>query len=472
MPTIHINGIPYEAHAGERLSACLSRLGLSVEHPCGGRGTCGKCTVTVNGRPALSCQYIIRGDAVVETPPPAAMATELDAIRPSDNSPACGDLALDIGTTTLALALVNPSDGGILRAETATNPQRAFGADVLSRISCASEQGTAALSAPLRDAINRMIERIRGENARPYRRMVVAGNTTMLHLFLGVDPTPLGVAPYTPAFLEEKHLSAADCGIRGVDEVILLPGIAAFAGADLVAGIHAVGWPTGASYRLLVDLGTNAEIALFNRDGILCTAAAAGPCFEGASISCGMSATEGAIYAYDSDGSYETIADAPPRGLCGTGLVDAVAALLERGIVDEGGYMECSAFYLCEGICLLQEDIRRYQTAKAAVHAGILSLMARAKISPADIEKVYIAGGFAAKLRVDRAVRTGLLPAALADRVSAVGNSSLAGACRRAAVPADLTDCTRRARYVDLASDPTFAKAFMEQMMFAPPRKK
>ncbi len=463
MPTVHINGIPYEAEAGETLSACLWRAGLAVEHPCGGRGACKKCTVTVNGHPALSCQYRIAGGETVETQAVDAIATEVgSAVGTATESAQSGRLVLDIGTTTLALALTDPSTGAIRRAVTANNPQRTFGADIISRISYASLHGVEDLTHVLREAINRLIARLEV----PVLPLYAAGNTTMLHLLLGVDPTPMGTAPYTPAFLDEKRLSPDACGLVGVSSVTILPGLAAFVGADLVAGVHHVGLPTSGHWRLLVDLGTNAEILLFSRDRLLCTAAAAGPCFEGACISSGMSATAGAICAYDADGGYETIENASPKGVCGTGLVDAVAALLDNGIVDETGYMECPAFYLCEGVSLSREDIRQYQLAKAAVHAGILALVARAGIRMDDMEQVYIAGGFATRLRVDTAVRTGLLPRALSDRITAVGNSCLSGTARWASDPVDLGIYTRMAEYVDLSSDAVFTEAFMEQMMF------
>ncbi len=472
MSTVHINGTPYAIQAGETLSACLLRVGLAVEHPCGGRGTCRKCTVTVNGRTELACQCILCGGEVIETEAVAAIVSAVGGHSGTEEFVApvagAGELVLDIGTTTLALALVDTTDGRMLRVVTANNPQRAFGADIMSRISYASAHGVDALAEVLREEIRRMMERLGVSEAR---RLTVAGNTTMLHLFLGVDPTPMGAAPYTPAFLEAKRLPGEACGLPSVAEVVTLPGISAFVGADLVAGWHAVspmaGEEPSEGWRLLVDLGTNAEILLFSQDKILCTAAAAGPCFEGACISSGMSAVEGAIYAYDPDGAYATVGDASPRGICGTGLVDAVAALLKNEVIDETGYMDCPVFYLTDGVGLSREDIRQYQLAKAAVHAGILALVARAGIPLSAIQQVFVAGGFAAKLRVESAVRTGLLPAAFSDRMEAVGNSSLLGACRWAAHPVELGGMAGRAEYVDLSGDPVFTEQFMEQMMFA-----
>ncbi len=571
MPTVRINEIPYDAHDGERLSALLARLGIAADHPCGGRGTCQKCTVTVNGHAELSCQYILcAGDEITLAPPAAiiaegepvgaaASATPADAPPEHALSPAACDLALDLGTTTLALAAIDRATGAIRRVVTANNPQRAFGADIMSRIDYARQNGVAPLQAPLCTAIDRLIDEMldfttltekygifeqesstketkepeigtldttlphnapefdrsdvgshdfttlakKGafsgadsstketkapvkcvsgttplHNAPVFDRLYVAGNTTMLHLLLGIDPTPMGTAPYTAAFLDERRLPATDLGLSGVREVIALPGIAAFVGADLVAGAYHVGRPPAGQYRLLVDLGTNAEILLMSHDAILCTAAAAGPCFEGASISCGMSATPGAICAYESDGTYETIpapdgTDTPPRGLCGTGLVDVVAALLDREVIDETGYMEQDIFYIADAVSITQEDIRRYQLAKSAVAAAIEALLHTAGVDSAAVDRLCIAGGFAAKLNTASAVRTGLLPAPLADRCVPVGNASLAGTARyiaalaASATPtADLNAITSTARYLDLAADPYFSERFMEGMLF------
>ncbi len=471
MPEVFVNGKPVCAPMDEPLSALLARLGIPTDHPCGGRGTCRKCTVLVDGRPELACQYIIRSNVSVEVELPATIhvpALELSpTTEPWVGLPAeYAALILDIGTTTMSLFATDTRTGHLLWGGSANNPQRAFGADVMSRISYATKHGVEPLTAALRAELQRLLDSVAAHCDFSSCPLYVVGNTTMLHIFLGVDPTPMGVAPYTPAFLEEKHLSPEACGLCGVTEVITLPGFSAFVGADLVAGLHYVGLPSAGKHRLLVDLGTNAEILLYSQEKILCTAAAAGPCFEGACISSGMNASAGAICAYDLDGGYETIENAPPCGICGSGLVDAVAVLLERGIVDETGYMEAPVFYLCDGVSLIQEDIRRYQLAKSAIRAAIEALIARAGITYDDIESLSIAGGFAAMIHEANAVRTGLLPAALADRCTAVGNSALLGTARYAHDRTDLSGYIRRATYIDLSSDPVFTEAFMEGMMF------
>ncbi len=478
MPTVSINGIPYAAPVDMPLSTLFAHLGIPTDHPCGGRGTCQKCTVLVNGQPELSCRYVIRGDVSVEVDAPASIVTPLGHdgkplsvwLSPKGEfvpPPAeCTALVLDIGTTTLELGCADTRTGHLVYATGANNPQRTYGADVMSRISYAAEHGIGPLTAPLRAEIQRLLDEFMARWSLSPCPLYVTGNTTMLHLFLGVDPTPMGKVPHTPAFLEQRHLSPADCSLRGPTSVTALPGFSAFVGADLVAGLHYVGLPEGDRWRLLVDLGTNAEILLYNRERILCTAAAAGPCFEGACISSGMSAAGGAICSYDPDGSYETIENIPPVGICGTGLVDVIAVLLERGIVDETGYMNTPAFYLCEDVSLVQEDIRQYQLAKSAIHAAIGILIRRAGITYADVEGLYIAGGLASVISVENAIRTGLLPRELGDRCTPLTNSALLGTARYTADHADLSAYTHKATYIDLAADPSFANAFIEGMSF------
>ncbi len=472
MPEIRINGKPFFAPVDEPLSALLARLGIPTDHPCGGRGTCKKCTVLVNGKPELACRYIIREPVSVEVEMPASI--HVPTLEPYPTAPPWvglpaeyAALVLDIGSTTMSLAVCDTRTGHLVCCDSTNNPQRAFGADVMSRIAYAAAHGTEPLTSVLRAEVQRLMDAVFARTNLSPCPLYVAGNTTMLHLFLGVDPTPMGASPYTPAFLEEKHLSPEDCGLRGVTSVTTLPGISAFVGADLVAGLHYVGLPAAPErWYLLVDLGTNAEILLYNQEKILCTAAAAGPCFEGACISSGMSASGGAICSYDLDGTVGTIEDAPPEGICGTGLLDAVAVLLERGIVDETGYMDPPVFYLCDGVSLVQEDIRQYQLAKSAIHAAIEALVKHAGISWNDIGQLSIAGGFAAVVDVRNAVRTGLLPRELANRCVPVGNTALLGAARYAHDRADLSAYIARAAYVDLAADPYFSERFMEGMLF------
>ncbi len=452
---------------GELLSDVLIRAEVSAEHPCGGRGICRKCVVKVNGREELSCKYRVRSDIFLEIPERGEMVSETGADmtgRRTENL--C--FALDIGTTTLALALISLDEAEIINVITRTNPQRAFGADIMTRIDYCRKNSVKELNHVLITEINKMLAEF-SLPERDKKKLFVSGNTTMLHIFFGIDCSSIGTAPYTPAFLESRRGSGESLGLAGISEAVSLPSISAFVGADLVAGLNYVSKPSKGRYNLLVDLGTNAEVLLFSENSVLCTAAAAGPCFEGANISCGMSATNGAVYSYtarNGEIGIKTIGNVPAKGICGTGLVDIIAALLDCGTVDETGFMESGSFEVSDGVTLTQEDIRQYQLAKSAVCSAILTLMKLKSVSFDDIEKMFISGGFSAKINIENAVKTGLLPASLADRCVSVNNSSLLGTFRYACGTCEFSELTERAEYVDLSSNPFFTELFVENMMF------
>ena len=454
-----INGETIFVEKGTLLSSALG-----MEMPCGGRGTCGKCTVLVDGIATLACQYKIVHDIVVEAPQCAEMLSEAGIIEGgafTENM--C--LALDIGTTTMALALVSLDEKRTIKVITASNPQRAYGADIMTRIDYCSRHSVAKLQEILIAKIDRMIADIGAPNIGT---MYVSGNTTMLHTFFGVDCSPMGVAPYTPAFLDRKEMFASALGLHRVETVIALPSIAAFIGADIVAGLGFVGLPPKNKYDLLVDLGTNAEVVLFSENRGFATSAAAGPCFEGANISCGMSASAGAIYSFEIKGgkpSYKTIGGELGTGICGTGLIDIIAVLLKNDIIDQTGYME-KDYPICEGVYLSSDDVRQYQLAKSAVCSAILSLISAAKIDFDDISTMYISGGFSAKINIENAIYSGLLPKELEKKAAAINNSSLKGTIKYACEGERLAPFIDKVEYVDLADSSCFSKLFVENMMF------
>ncbi|MBP3939918.1 MAG: DUF4445 domain-containing protein [Christensenellaceae bacterium] len=462
MHRVKLPGRELFAKDGVLLSSVLMENGIPHDHPCGGKGTCRKCLITVNGEKVLSCQYKIHSDIEVEPSESGKIFSETGA---ETGGKAEGKLAfaLDIGTTTLALALVALDTQKIVRVVTETNPQRTFGADIMSRIGHCMKNGPLEMHSVLIKKINEMIAAFDLHEEIP---LYAAGNATMLHLFFNIDCSGIGTAPYTPVFLEEKHASGKDLALNSVSEVIALPSIASFVGADLVAGLNYVGLPKNGKYNILADLGTNAEIILFSKDSVLSTAAAAGPCFEGANISCGMSATKGAIYRYEKDGSYKTIGDAEAKGICGTGLIDAMAALLANETVDFTGYMEEEEYVLAENVSLTQEDIRQYQLAKSAVCSAMMTLMDMAGIGEESIGTLYISGGFSAKIDRENAARTGLLPEILKDRISAISNSSLLGTVKFACEKNDLSVFLENAEYADLSQSKRFSDLFMENMFF------
>ena len=364
----------------------------------------------------------------------------------------------------MALALVSLDDKKIIRALTATNPQRRFGADVITRIDYCQRNSVKQLHDVLISEINKMIDKL-GVTADT---MYVSANVTMLHTFFGVDCTSIGIAPYTPAFLEGKKETAETIGIKGVKAVVSLPSVASFVGADIVAGLYYIGMPEDGKYNLLIDLGTNAEVVLYSNKSGVATAAAAGPCFEGANISCGMSATKGSIYSFELNcghSKYKIISDEKPKGICGTGLIDIISELVKNEIIDETGYMD-EDYMLSDGVYLSCEDVRQYQLAKSAVYSAILSLMKTEGVCFEDISKMYISGGFSAKINIANAVNSGLLPRELAHKTIALNNSSLQGAVKYACDGGDIDRFADMIKYVDLSSSPYFSELFMENMMF------
>lgn len=448
------------AEDGTLLSKLLLENNTALEHPCGGRGVCKKCAVVVNGEKTLSCKYEVKGDIEVKIPLGGEIATAdagCETNRITENVCLC----LDIGTTTLALALVSADEKKIIKTVTRNNPQRAYAADVMSRIEYASKNGTEKLQRVLIDELNLMIEML-------YNGIVdtlfVAGNTTMLHLFFGVDPSSMGYAPYKSAFLEQKKMPAENLGIKNVGEVVSLPGISAFVGADIVSGLGYAMLAENEKYNLLIDLGTNAEVVLYSKNNLYCTAAAAGPCFEGVNISCGMSAVEGAIYSYTGNICL-TIGNCKPKGLCATGLIDVVALLLEWGILDETGFLE-EEFKIADGVAVTQEDIRQFQLAKAAICAALEALVKKAQITFDDIDKVYVAGGFSSKMNLGNAIKTGLLPQKARGKFYPVNNSCLKGLVKYACEKNDFEIFLKNAQYVDLAKDEYFQNLFIEKIGF------
>ena len=466
MHRIFVDNRILTASDGEWLSDVFLRFGLTVAHPCGGRGVCKKCRVRVNGTEELSCRYRVHSDITVQLPASGdieSVSGGTFAERKSNN--VC--FALDIGTTTLALALVSLDECKMIEVITRVNPQSAYGADVISRIAYCAENGVRPLHETLIHAVNSMLAHFGNTKAET---LYAAGNTAMLHFLFNSDCTAMGTAPYIPAFLHARTEDAAAYGLIGVQKVVSLPCISAFVGADLVAGLHCVKPTAAGKYSLLLDLGTNAEVLLFSQNRLLCTSAAAGPCFEGASISQGMAAVQGAISAFSMQNGrifVRTIGGSTAVGICGTGLIDIVASLLENNILDETGFLSDDSFEAAPGVFLEQEDVRQFQLAKSAVYSAVCTLLKRENIGFDKVETLYISGGFSAHINIENAVRCGLLPAELKDRCVSLNNSSLQGTLHFACVktlPNDVMRLLENAQYIDLAADLDFADLFIENM--------
>ena len=451
-----------DARGGKSVSApfdsklldVLVGAGYYLPAACGGNGTCGKCRVKVlsgtveGGRPdaegrVLSCLARVRGDLEVEVPETTGGGLDVFTGERAELGKKSGfGIALDVGTTTVAAFLVDLASGRELDKISCLNPQGSFGADVISRIQTCSAPGSRErMQALILETAKDIVARFRERCGGPIREMTVCGNPTMLHLFCGEDPTGIGSAPFTPVFTELRAYRGEELGLEA-ERVVLLPSAATYIGSDITAGALAVGMARDCGVRLFLDVGTNGELVLSDHGRLVAVSTAAGPALEGACISCGMGGIAGAVDRVERDEkgglTISTIGGAPAKGLCGCGLVDLIALLLEDGTIDEGGCFDedggsgdrlCDdRFQLTPDIYLTQGDIRQFQLAKSAIHAGIRALLADCGVAIESVDCLYLAGGLGYYLDVGHAIRTGLLPAEFAGKVRVVGNSAVYGA--------------------------------------------
>jgi uncharacterized 2Fe-2S/4Fe-4S cluster protein (DUF4445 family) len=467
-----------------------------VEFPCGGRGLCKRCRVRVlegslpvteADRQAFSDSELAAGwrlgcHARAEGPLTLEVGQWETAILADDTpfefTPSEGlGIAVDVGTTTLVAQLVDLASGRVLGVRTALNPQAAFGADVMSRIEYALTPGGLIR---LRDAIRSEVGRMAEELAagRELRRVVLVGNTPMHHLFAGRDVEPLSHVPFQPKHdgLEMFQTSELGWGLNGNPPVFFLPCLGGFVGSDVLAGLLATRLLESDRLIGLMDLGTNGEIVFGSRAGAVCASAAAGPAFEGGRIRWGMRAATGAIAeVLLRDGRIEcrVLGHTGPRGICGSGLVDAAAVALEMGLLDERGRLLCNgeAWQLCPPVVLTQKDIRELQLAKAAIAAGVRIVLRRLGRRPEEVSRLYLAGAFGNYINRTSARRIGLLEFP-EERIVPAGNTALLGAKMALFLIEQGTDVfeqvRRRVEHISLAADPDFQEIFVEQMLFTP----
>ena len=476
---------------GESIAQALLRKDYKVPMACGGNGTCGKCKVEIDGAWVNSCKLYPKPeeDIIISAFGWGEEREELTQIagvekinitegraREAKGQTRKTFLAVDIGTTTIAAALVEKETGAVLATAGCGNSQRIFGQDVLSRIK-ASVAGTGEkLKTLIRQDILNLSEEIQKKQKDiVIEHIYIAGNTTMEHLYMGDSCEGLGKAPFTPVSLAERKDSLSDM------PVTLLPGISAFVGADIAAGMLACGMDEEERPSLLLDLGTNGEMVLALEDKMIATSAPAGPALEGGNISCGVASVTGAISKVRVIGERTiigTIGNTPATGICGTGVLELVAGLYENHIIDASGQMKEK--YREEGfplarmkdgkqITFTQQDIREVQLAKAAIHSGIELLLEHAGISMGEIKKVYLAGGFGVYLDVHIAAGIGLLPAELEKCTKAVGNTSLQGCIAYGSSEENRSrteEMIRKCESINLAEQADFEERYVANMNF------
>lgn len=536
---------------GTTLLAVAAWAGVPAASTCGGSGTCGECRVRVLEGEApvtkedlellspalleegwrLSCCLVVCSDLHCAVPPPAfypraavdglrrAIALEpvvrvdrgmegegafalfhgshiLAPWSPGGRAPL--GVALDLGTTTAAGVLADLADGRELARGSRVNLQVSVGADVVTRAGYAHDgpEATRTLRDMAVDTLNELVEalcREAGAATTDVVEAVVTGNAIMLHLLVGVDPHPLAVAPFRPVFRESRDLEAREVGleVHRWGRLVTFPLIGAYAGGDTVAGLHATEVVRGEAPGLLVDLGTNTEVAVGWGGRVVVASAPAGPAFEGAGIRHGCSAVPGAIAhvkVAGGDVSLDVIGDVPPTGICGTGLVDVLSELRREGLLDAAGRLASAeqtphhplarrlakvegrrTFRLAEGITVSQGDIREIQAAVAAVAAAFRIVLRHAGLQAGDLADVFLAGSFGAELDPLSARSLGLVPPVDPALVRSVGNAALEGA-REALLSFREREIAfqipGRAEYVELSGHPLFNDAFLEAMTF------
>ena len=482
MPKVHIRTGARElnitAETGERLLDVLRRAEMNVTAPCGGLGRCGKCRATVNGEEVLACQYRLREDAEITVRELRGGVVLGGGTNTAGSGTRLG-AALDLGTTTLALALYDLDTGVCVGRRTAWNAQAAYGADVITRAQYCMEHpaGTANLQSVIHSQLDEILRAL-GTSLQDIEALFVAGNTIMQHLFAGLDPSPIAVAPFKPRTLFEDSEHFAPCA-------------AGYVGGDITAGLLASGLFEKEGKYLFLDVGTNGEMALGGNRGFTCCAVASGPAFEGAGIVCGMAGVDGAVSRVGlRDGKlfYEVIGGGEAKGLCGSGLVDLAALLCREGIVTASGlllppdeapdqwaaYLKededgNGVFFLTPSVYLTARDIRQLQLAKAAVAAGIRILLKKSGTDLSEIQGLYLAGGFGSFLDPHSAADIGMLPKELTEKTTVLGNASLAGASMALTdegARARLRDIQRACRYIELSGDRDFNEEYPEQMFF------
>ena len=474
--------------AGTTVLQAEIAAGMVPDAPCGGQGKCGKCRILLDGEEVLACRTQVEKDCevrpVLEGKKHAqilndglfrSVACEAGSLPEGTEAPVLA--AVDLGSTTVVAYLMDGRTGELLSTRSTLNPQRQYGADVFMRCSYVLEHGPEVLSSCIREVIDRLLGEAAAEAGRRKEdivKIVMAGNACMHHLFLELPVDTLVRAPYVPKVKNTVKKEASGCGIHVCQnaQLIWLPNIGGFVGADTTACMLAAEFDKREELTLMVDIGTNGEMVLGNREGYTVCSTAAGPAFEGAKITCGMRGSDGAIdhvYLENSEVKFHVIGDGKPAGICGSGLLDAVHCLLQTGWIREAGYMK-EPWHFSDEVFLCQRDVRELQLAKAAIAAGVQLLCRKRGCRIEEIRTLLLAGAFGNYLDPDSACGIGLLPEVLRDRIVPVGNAAGAGA--RLAVLSErefarAEDMASKAGFLELATEPDFMDVYVDEMSYA-----
>lgn len=514
-----------QVEEGTTLLQAEQMAGLEPDAPCGGKGTCGKCKVNITEGDrqgiVLACQTLIDCDMKVDTlyqeKVQRILTDGLSRQVPVEPGIAWEDgdeerpfylMAFDIGTTTIVGYLLDGKTGREIGLASTMNPQHQFGADVIARSNYVLEKGGQEMKAVVRKALNQLIGQAcasAGVKREEILQVSIVGNTCMHHLFMGISPKSLVLAPYVPAVKEGMILPPEECGLQisAQGRVLLFPNVAGFVGGDTVGCMLSVAFDQLEDMTLMIDIGTNGELVMGNKKKMVTTSTAAGPAFEGAKIECGMRGARGAIShitVEEGQLKLEVIENVKPVGICGSGLIDGIAFMIRHGILDTYGSL-CDpedltgefektlawrlkekdgkpVFVLVPGeetasgedIYISQKDIREVQLAKGAIAAGIRIMAEKLSIQPEDIRQVYLAGAFGNYMDAENACEIGLIPYGLKDRITPIGNAAGEGA-KLAVVNRGqyeyACEMAKEAEFIELATENEFQDTFVDELEFA-----
>lgn len=478
--------ISVEVEEGNILLDVIHEIKHELDAPCGGKGKCGKCKVLINGEEKLACQSKIEENISVKLPKKTDNLILTEGIVATTTPDGTNKyvIAFDIGTTTVVAYLMDGESGDVLSIASVLNPQTTYGGDVIARIQyqCANPNDT-----KLRDCIREAMQSLAKEaahkagiNVKDITLVTMVGNTAMHHLMIGVDPSSLTIPPYMPSIYDKisaplnEILPLFDKG-----EFRALPNIAGFVGADTVGCMLSTRFDKKEKITLMIDIGTNGEMVIGNKNRRICCSTAAGPAFEGAKISHGMRGSNGAIdhANWEEDHlEYHVIGNTEATGICGSGILDLVSALRDAGLIswrgrlltenyyeyDDGyGNQKKMYYYQVPGteIKITQQDIREIQLAKSAIRSGIDLLIQSLGITVNDVEEVLLAGAFGNYMNPVSACKIGMIPLELIDRIISIGNAAGEGS-KLAALNKDEFDYSANLRknveFLELASLPNF----------------
>ncbi len=488
---------------GQTILSVLQQAGIkSITAPCGGKGTCRKCTVYVRSDDfegsCLSCTTLAKDRMVVEIVPEVRFSyadqSDGDIYPPTPGQDGYA-MACDIGTATVICQLIDLKTGELLSRISGSNSQRIFGSDVLSRLTAAEEGHSEELHGLILQQINYYIGQLcreAGIKRKDIRLLTACGNTIMLHFLAGLDPAKISIAPFTPVSLFGEMMNGHDIGLDFEGKVYLCPAVSGFIGADVLCGILTCGIQKSDGKAMMIDLGSNTELVLGNKGNMTACAVDGGAAFKASLLEHGMTASEGAIagvkYA-DGELLLEVLGAVKPKGICGSGFIDMLGILLEEEILDEMGHIAepdevdsplsryigeedgRPVFYLTEDktVFISQADISKFQLAKAAIYAGTQILAEENGLTLSKISRLFLGGGFGSFAHRRNSALLGLIPQECKGKTVKLGNVALAGAVSAAVSEEarnELARIRQLIRVIDLPTHPSFSDAYTEGMFF------